>query len=83
MTDQPFYAPGMSQTLRVPKPGELRWSLRQGVHAITCELRGQGEYGWETQILRDGELWIGRRFDTRALAIQFADVERAALSHGA
>jgi hypothetical protein len=25
-------------------------------------------YGWEAPILRDGELLIGRRFDTRALA---------------
>lgn len=53
--------------------------LRNGTHSVTCELRGHGEYGWEAQLLRDGELFVGRRFDTHALAVQWADLERQAL----
>ncbi len=47
---------------------------------IRCELRSHGEsYGWETQTLENGELSTGRRFDTYALAMQWADVVREAL----
>jgi hypothetical protein len=38
-----------------------------------AELRYHGEYGVEAQLLRQGELVIGRHFDTRALAVQRAD----------
>jgi hypothetical protein len=40
-----------------------------------------GTYGIEAQILRDGELVIGRRFETRALAVQWAELERAAIQN--
>jgi hypothetical protein len=46
---------------------------------MMCELRGHGEFGWEVQFLERGELLYSRRFDTRALAIQWAELERAAL----
>ena len=42
-------------------------------------LRYHGEYGVEALFLRDGELFYGRRFDTRALAVQWAEQERDAL----
>ena len=42
-------------------------------------LRYHGEFGVEAQILRDGQLFAGRRFDTRALAVQWAELERQAL----
>jgi hypothetical protein len=31
-----------------------------------------GEYGVEAQILRDGEVLVGYRFPTRAMAVQWA-----------
>jgi hypothetical protein len=49
----------------------------------SCELRFHGEsYGWEAQILREGELVIGRRFDLRRLAERWAEEERQALERG-
>ena len=48
-------------------------------------LRGRfhGEaYGWEAQILRDGDLSIRRGFDARALAVQWADEQQKALEKG-
>jgi hypothetical protein len=47
-----------------------------------AELCYHGEYGVEAQILRQGELVIGRRFDTRALAAQWAEEERRLLECG-
>ena len=35
-----------------------------------------GVWGVEGQILKQGELMIGRRFDTQALAAQWASQER-------
>ena len=71
MTDEPFYSPNKAKApVRVPRPGEPLWSLRQDGVAWEPELRYRGEWGIETQILRQGELVIGRRFDTRALAVQ-------------
>lgn len=62
MSDQPFYAPnGTSVPRRQPKPGERVWDFRRDHLTWSCELRFHGEsYGWEAQILRKGELVIGR-----------------------
>jgi hypothetical protein len=49
----------------------------------SCELRFHGEsWGWEAQILRAGELVIGRRFDLSQLAEQWAEEERKAIEKG-
>jgi hypothetical protein len=42
----------------------------------SCELRSHGEWGTEAQMLREGELVIGRRFLTRQQAMAWADQER-------
>ena len=39
--------------------------------------------GREAQILKDGELVIGRRFETRAQAVPWADLVRGDLEKGA
>lgn len=63
-----------------PRAGDPLWTMRAGGVSWSAELRFHGEsYGWEAQILRDGELVIGRRFDTRALAVRWAEIERSAL----
>ena len=48
----------------------------RGRDRFACELRYHGAYGVEAQIYVNGELLIGRRFDTRALAVQWAEEER-------
>jgi len=53
--------------------------LCRGNRVLVCELRDHGEpYGVEAQLLEGGELLIGRRFETWALAVQWAEVERGA-----
>ena len=42
-------------------------------------MRDHGEYGVEAQVSRNEEFLIGRRFHTRALAEQWATLERAAM----
>ena len=79
MSDDPFYTPGRKHAPPVPRPTESLWTVRKGNHQMTCELRYHGESGVEAQILSDGELLIGRRFESRALAVQWAGEERKAI----
>jgi hypothetical protein len=60
-----------------------RWASRRNhqhrlrAKPIRLALRCHGEsWGWEAQILSEGELVIGRRFDLRRLAVQWAEEER-------
>jgi hypothetical protein len=41
------------------------------------ELRYHGEYGVEAQILRNGELSMGRRFMLKEEAVRWAEEEKA------
>jgi hypothetical protein len=59
-----------------PRPGEPLWSVRKGDVTWSAELRFNGEYGVEAQILRNGELVIGRRFLLKEQAIRWAEAER-------
>ena len=77
--ERPFYAPGYVGKPAAPRPGEPLWTIHRGDRRIRCELRFHHEFGVEAQILGDGELMIGRRFDTKRQAVQWADLERAAL----
>lgn len=47
--------------------------FRNGAAKLTHYHRG--EWAVEGQILHDGELLIGRRFDTRALAVQWLELD--------
>jgi hypothetical protein len=70
---------------RKPKSGELLFEfVRVSDRApMTCELRFHGEsWGWEAQFFERGEFLIGRRFNTRAMAVQWAEEERKTLGHG-
>ena len=69
--------------VRQPKQSER---LFEFVHAsdptpMSCELRFHGEsYGWEAQFFERGDLLYSRGgFVTRALAVQWAEVEREAM----
>jgi hypothetical protein len=60
-----------------PEPGAPLWSAQKGDVTWSCELRFHGEsVGWEAQILRDGDLVIGRAFILRDLAAGWAKNER-------
>ena len=74
MSDDAFYSPNrLPPPPRQPKPGERLWQERVNHVTWSCELRFHGEsYGWEAQILRDGDLVIGRRFSLRVAAEQWA-----------
>jgi hypothetical protein len=45
-------------------------------HTYAAQLRYHGEYGVEAQILRDGDVLVGYRFQTRAQAVQWTERER-------
>ena len=80
MSNGAFYAPRHKlPPPRQPRPGEILFEfVRESDHAhFRCELRTHGgEWGVEAQFWMNGELLIGRRFDARALAVQWAMVER-------
>lgn len=60
-----------------PRPGESVWTLTKGTRTLTCELRYHGKYGVEALVLLDGELYMGRRFSTRAMALEEANAMRS------
>jgi hypothetical protein len=76
MADEPFYSPNYVALPRKPRPAEPLFSFQRGSRLICCELRYHGEFGVEAQFLKDGELFFSRRFDTRAQAVQWAEIER-------
>jgi hypothetical protein len=58
--EQPFYAPSQRPTIAPirPKRGEEVWRLRKRSRTQTCELSTDkgARFGWEVQLLEDGEL---------------------------
>jgi hypothetical protein len=44
---------------------------------LRAELRYPGEYGVQAQILRNGELTIGRRFPLKEQAVRWTEAEKA------
>ena len=68
---------------RQRRPGELIWTVRKDHVTWSCELHFRGEsYGWEAQILREGDLHIGRRFLLREQAAKWAERERDWIERG-
>jgi len=80
--DQDFCLPGRKVPPRQPQPGEAIWQIRVNHVTWSCELRVHGEWGVEAQILRDGDLMIGRRFDLRSWAVSWADEQRHLIESG-
>jgi hypothetical protein len=77
MSDEPFYRPNYpGRARRSSTPGEPLWTLRHEHVTWSCELRFHGEsWGWEAEILRDGELVIGQHFALRQMAEAWAEAE--------
>jgi hypothetical protein len=73
MSDAPFYAPNRSAAARQPRVAEPLWAVQKEGRQLACELRDDGVLGVEVQVYRDGELLYGRRWPTRALALEKAE----------
>jgi hypothetical protein len=83
MANDPFYVPGHRlPPARVPRPAEPLWEFRQDHRTYACELRCHGEWGVEAQILKDGDLLVAYRLDTRRLATRWADETRTLIENG-
>jgi hypothetical protein len=90
VSDDPFYKPNPTPApARVAQPGEVFCEFLVGHNRYLIELRDHGtELGVETQIFKNEELLIARRFDprldasrpSRELAIQWAEEERRVLT---
>jgi hypothetical protein len=64
------------------RPGEPLFSFMRDHDRSACELRYHGEWGVEAMFLRNEELFIAHRFDTRELAAQWPEDMRTALENG-
>ena len=76
MSDQDalFFGAGPPTRDRKPVPGEFQWVIRKpDTTILRCELRDNGQFGVEVQVLRDGEFLFGRRFEDRAGALEESD----------
>jgi hypothetical protein len=83
MTDDPFYAPNRTPSPPgQPQPGERLFEFFRGHDRFRCELRDNGDFGIEAQFFENEELFFSRRFETRALAVQWAEEERKAIEKG-
>jgi hypothetical protein len=60
----------------VPRPAEPFWEFRKNHVTYTCELRYHGEWGVEAQIFLDGDFRMSWRYQTRALAVAWAEAKR-------
>ena len=79
MTDEyPFYPPNYKPPPREARPAELLFEFVRAVDQahVRCELLYRGGWCVEARFLRQGDLLMSRRFDTRALAVQWAEAER-------
>jgi hypothetical protein len=80
MGDQSFYAPNRTIATRQPRPGERLWAIRKDGQHLACDLRDHGPWGVEVQIYREHEFLYGRRWATRALALEEADDQKRRIS---
>jgi hypothetical protein len=57
---------------------EPLWTVEKDSRQLACELRDHGEWGVEVQVYREREFLYGRRWATRALALDETDEQKAA-----
>jgi hypothetical protein len=76
MSHQPFYAPNLPAR-RPRQPNEHLWAFRKDGRQLDCQLRDHGAWGVEVQVYREREFLYGRRWATRALALEEADEQKA------
>jgi len=59
--------------------GERLFEFLRGRDRFLCDLRDHGPDGVEARFFQNENLLVTRRFDTRALAVQWAEHERKAI----
>jgi hypothetical protein len=75
--------PGWTPTAAVvPKPRVLLFEFTRGEDRFRCEMLEHGEFGAEAQFMKNGELLIGKTFETWMLAALWADEQRKAIEKG-
>jgi hypothetical protein len=82
VSNHPLHS-GHRPPVREPRPGELLFGFRDGKHRqVDCERVDHGQYGVEAQLWREREFSYSRRFETRALAEQWARLECERIENG-
>ncbi len=70
MSEPPFYTPNRTTEPCQPRPSEHLWAVQKDGRQLACELGDDGAWGVEVQVYREEELLYGRRWATRALALE-------------
>jgi hypothetical protein len=65
-----------------PRPSEKLCEVWARHKLFSCELKYHGEFGVEAQIFEDGEMFVGRTFQTRQLAVNWAMLEKEDIQKG-
>lgn len=68
--------------LRPPTPGERLFEFLHGQDRFCCELRDYAPYGIEAQVFQNEKFLHSRRFNTRALAVEWAEDQRTIIERG-
>jgi hypothetical protein len=68
---------------RQPQPEVRLFEFLHGHDRYLVELRDHGAYGVKAQVWQNEEFSYSQRFETRALAVQWAEEERKFLVKGA
>jgi hypothetical protein len=80
--DLPFYAPNKPPPPGPQAaPGEHLWTLARGAESRRAELRDHRRVDVELQIFNQVEFVLGRRYETRAIAMAEATAVRDVLSY--
>lgn len=61
---------------RTPRRGEEMWRLSKDAQILSCELLDDSAIGaaWEVVLRKDGELLVGKRCGTKAIAVHVAEM---------
>ena len=81
MSDEEGWTPHVPVPVRKPTAGIHVWTLAKDGHQRSCQLRPYGDdgrWGTEVQVRQDGELLVGKHFDSGELALEWATAKRVA-----
>ena len=65
-----------------PRDNEKLWEVWARHKLFSCELKYHGDFGVEAQIFENGDLLVGYRHHTRALAVQWATLQKEDIEKG-
>jgi hypothetical protein len=82
MTDDPFNLWPEWPPPVVPRPPELLFALLRDQDWFSCELRYKGAWSVEALFFRNDQPFVDHRFDTRELALNWAEIVRTVIEKG-